>query len=279
MGVKPFILYFPPFAHHPKLPPIGYCMFITGFRTYINTLQHPCNLVVKIHRQKKNKQLNFLQMRQIVVILMFAAISQLSANAQSLQGEKVATHFYIVNLDEGLQKFFSSEKTDRSKFTEITLDNKIIANIIDTFYTIATNKLKDDLGLNLLPLKELQNKIKYNSEYPNCPETANIKKVLKSVSGYTYYTDFYVNVYSDFSENMEALSPDKIKPLYAISFTLYDAKGNSIEKTDFSFRSKETLTKDSIQDKNKIKMNLCKYYYEALNGLSIACKKKFVAEL
>lgn len=224
-------------------------------------------------------------MKLKIVMLGVLIISYLSLKAQSLQGEKAVTHFYNVNLDDGILDLFSSVKIDNKIFepTNKKVTNEFTANIIDTFYTIASAKLREELGLELLPLSELHSKIKYSRKYPNCPDMVNIKKVLKNASGYQYYADFFVNVYSDFPQNPENLFPEKIKPLYAISFSLYNAKGETVEKIEFSFRSKEVMANEGNQDLTikgqQLKLNLCKNYSEALNGFSTICKKKLTAQL
>lgn len=187
-------------------------------------------------------------------------------------------------MDESLMNVFSFEKTENQTYRNSSDqgNNKFISCIIDTFYAIASAKLKDELGLELLPLNELHNKIKYSSEYPNCPDMINIKKVLKNASGYQYYADFFVNIYSTFPETSEKLALNEIKPLYAISFTLFDSKGSVIQKIEFSFKSKEPLAKTNKQNESleqQIKKSLCLYYGEALNGFSTMCKKKLTAQL
>jgi hypothetical protein len=214
----------------------------------------------------------------------FFVVSCLGIHAQSLNGEKAVTHYFMVNIDESIQDIFSSVKPEKNipKSKENLEKNRIIEGIIDTFYTIAAGRVKDELGLELLPLNELHNKIKYSSEYPNCPKMTDIRKVLLNAPGYQYYVDFYINIYSNFSEAAETTSPDRIKPLYAVSFTLYDAKGKVVKKTNFSFRSNEVLVKETIKDQNYfgtlLKTNLCSYYSEALNGFSNLSKKKLTAE-
>jgi hypothetical protein len=230
-------------------------------------------------------KLNFKLKSIVLMLLVFIVVSCLGLHAQSLNGEKAVTHYFMVNIDESIQDIFSSVKPEKnipkSKENQ-EKKNRIIEGIIDTFYTIASARVKEELGLELLPLNELHNKIKYSSEYPNCPKMTDIKKVLLSASGYKYYVDFYINIYSNFSEAAETSSPDRIKPLYAISFTLYDAKGKLVKKTNFSFRSKEVLVKETIKDQNFLgtymKTNLCNYYNEALNGFSNLDKKKLTAE-
>lgn len=223
-------------------------------------------------------------MRHMILVLVILTISCFGLNAQSLQGEKAATHFYMINMDESLTNVFSFEKTETQTYrnTSDQGSNEFISCIIDTFYAIASAKLKDELGLELLPLNELHNKIKYSSEYPNCPDMINIKKVLKNASGYQYYADFFVNIYSTFPETSEKLALNEIKPLYAISFTLFDSKGSVIQKIEFSFKSKEPLAKTNKQNESleqQIKKSLCLYYGEALNGFSTMCKKKLTAQL
>ena len=202
-------------------------------------------------------------------------------NAQNLQGEKSATHFFIVNFDENLYDVLTSAKADKKSAD--ANGKEFIASIIDTFYSIATEKLKSEIGLELLPLNELHDKIKYNKEYPNCPDMDNIKKVLKSASGYKFYMDYYINVFSDLNSDLTInLSPSKIRPLYAIRFVLYDGLGKPVEKIDFSYKSKKPLADGNKQVNRtgqQLKLRLCDFYNEALDGFSIVCRKKLTSRL
>ena len=225
-------------------------------------------------------------MRKISLLFAVTLLSWMGLNAQAIQGEKSVTHFYIVNLDENLFDVFSSGMVD-SKTTK-SIDNEVvdefIAGVIDTFYTIAAEKFKEDIGLELLPLNELNNKIKYNKKYPNCPDMDNIKKVLKNVSGYKYYMDYFVNIFSDANTDFSAKpTPNRIKPLFAISFNLYDGTGKLIEKIDYSYKSNKSLSEGSkpgIRPKSQqMKVRLCNSYSDALNGFSIVCKRKLTAQL
>lgn len=220
------------------------------------------------------KKITFLS-----TILWFCCIG---LNAQNLQGEKTVTHFYIVNIDNDLRDAITSNNSDVNYLK--TFSNNFVASIIDTFYTIASEKIKSDLGLELLPLNELQHKIKYNREYPNCPDVYNIKKVLKGVAGYKYYMDYYVNVFSDLNTDSPVIpSLTRIRPLFAISFTLFNDQGKPVEKVTYSYKSRKPLAEVNKQTNGSIneqlKTRLCDYYTEALNAFSEVCKKKQLAQL
>lgn len=219
-------------------------------------------------------------MKNLSLFFVVIFVSCIGLCAQSLQDKRAVTHFYVVNLDEDLYNVFTLAQDVSSTNNE----NNVIASILDTFYTIASLKFKDELGLEMLPLSELKDKIKYNNQYPNCPDVANIKKVLRSVAGYEYYVDYYVNVFSDVNPNSPVRPPvNKIKPLYAISFTLCNATGKVIEKIDFSYKSRKTLAEnpkvDISKDGQQLKSKLCDLYTEALNGFYIVCRKKLTAQL
>jgi hypothetical protein len=221
-----------------------------------------------------------IQMKNLSLFFVIIFVVCFGLNAQSLQERRAVTHFYVVNLDEDLYNVFTQAKHESSPGVE----NELIASILDTFYTIASVKFRNELGLELLPLTELKDKIKYNSRYPNCPDMSNIKKVLKSVAGYDYYADYYVNVFSDLNTDSQVQTPlSRIKPLYAISFTLYNATGKIVEKIDFSYKSRKTLAENSKVDVNKngqqLKSKLCDLYSEALNGFYVICRKKLTASL
>jgi hypothetical protein len=221
-------------------------------------------------------------MQNLYVFFVVVFVSCSGIHAQFLQDKRAVTHFYIVNLDEDLYNVFTPVQQENLPSTNIA--GEVMTSILDTFYTIASVKFKNELGLEMLPLTELKDKIKYNTQFPNCPDLSNIKKVLKSVAGYEYYADYYVNVFSDLnttSPNQPSLS--KIRPLYAISFTLYDAKGKTIEKIDFSYKSRKSLAEnpkaDVSTDRQQLKVKLCDLYSEALNGFYTICRKKLTAQL
>jgi hypothetical protein len=216
-------------------------------------------------------------MRTLCVLIALMT-SCIGLQAQALQADKAVTHFYIVNLDEDLLDVFTSAKADN----KTPSSDEFIKSIIDTFYTIASDKFKNELGLELLPLSELQGKVKYNSQFPNCPDMANIKKVLKHATGYKYYTDYFVNVFSDIPDTPVKPAPNKIKPLYAISFTIYNESGKQIKKIDIAYKSKKALA-DNKQDMSKVsqqmKLKLSDFYSEALKGVTVEYKKRMTAQL
>jgi len=200
--------------------------------------------------------------------------------AQPDNAAKAVTHFYIVNFDNELLNFLNASKEDISNNS---LNSPVTMLIMDTLYQISTQIFKKELGLELLPLNELQNKIKYNKTFPDCPDVFSINKVLKKASGYKYYIDYYVNIFSDVT-NKSALtsSLSQIKPLYAISFTLYDSNGKVVKKFQYSYRSTEPLANDKEKkqiSKQDIKTNLCSTYEVALKKFTSGYKKNLVASL
>ncbi len=178
----------------------------------------------------------------IIFLSLFISLKGLNA-AEEIKGEKAATLFYIVNLDDQMLDVFKQvkAKTDDASAS----DNKIevTSGVIDSIYAISSDVFKDDLGLELLPLNELQNKVKYNSQFPNCPnEGNNIKKAVKNATGYKFYVDFFVNIYSGLNPSPNSkVTAKQIRPLYAISFTIYNKSGNVTLKKEFTYRSNDTL--------------------------------------
>lgn len=221
-------------------------------------------------------------MRQVSIIVILL-LNWTVINAQTLQGQKSATHFFMVNLDADIAEVLSANDAGKSVTVFSLSSNEMITSIIDTFYQIAEERFKAELGLELLPLGELKNKIRYNKDYPLCPDMPNIKKVLKTASGYKFYLDYYVNVFSDlYQETMAKPTPTRIRPLFAICFTLYNASGIAIEKVEYSYKTRKPLAQANWPaDKSclQIKTRLCEYYSEALEGFSIVCRKKLTAQL
>jgi len=219
-------------------------------------------------------------------VLLFALVTlcSLKSGAQTTSKDKAVTYFYVVNLDDDLSRILSLKKVvekDSTAFDQ-KLNNEMIASIADTFYTITLEKFRHELGLELLPLNALQGQVKYNTKYPNCPDVSNVKKVLKSASGYKYYADYYVNVFSDVSIYSPVIpSPTGIKPLYAISLTIYDQTGKVLKKINLSYKSNKALVDlkaDSNKSGEQMKSKLCNMYSEALNRVATEYKKT-VAQL
>jgi len=195
-----------------------------------------------------------------------------SVKSQSTQNLSAVTHFYIVNLDDKLLESINDiNRLDNSKY----LTHK---SIIDTFYSISVSFFKDALGLELLPLNELRKKVKYNDQFPECPAAVGVKRVIKSASGYEFYADYYVNVFSDNVDNdNEAYA---VKPLFAISFTLYDSFGNRVKQIEYSYKSRKALDIKNIEnspDKGEaIKGQYSELYSNALSSFFTHYKSNFV---
>lgn len=214
-----------------------------------------------------------------LIILVFIIVSCVGLRAQSLQGSQPVTYFYTVNFDDNMVSIFNSSDT-ASSVPSTTFDNsKFLASLADTFYCIAAEKFKAELGLELLPLNELQGKVKYSNAYPECPNLASIKKAVKTAAGYKYYVDYYVNVFSDLSPE-STLEPNakRIRPLYAISFTIYNRSGKPVKEIKLSYKSRKPLA-DEKEDMSapscQMKVKLCNFYNEALNELTEVYKTDY----
>ena len=134
---------------------------------------------------------------------------------------------------------------------------------------------KNDLGLDLLPLNDFEDKA---SESLNCPEMINIKKVLKTSSGFNYYVDYYVNIFSG-NNNDTVSNPtlNQIRPLYVISFTLYDNERNVLKRMQYVHRSVQPLADKlavSQRTSEDIKLALCNIYKEALKEFAFEFKNE-----
>lgn len=223
-------------------------------------------------------------MKTINVMLFLALIfGYTNTNAQLFNSEKAVTHFYIVNVDKNLLGLSNSTNVgdENKEIEEIRSD--LLTNIIDSIYTLSSEMFKTEIGLELLPLGELKNKIAYNANFPKCPDMVNIKKVLKKASGYKYYADYYVNIFSGF--NGEYLAKPhfaQIKPLYAICFTLYDNTGRIVKKIDFSYKSKVPFgnnKKGSVKTNQEVQTRLCDMYCDAFKEFAQEYKRVLVAKL
>lgn len=209
-------------------------------------------------------------MRRILGIFVVLLASGMGLKAQSLQSNKTATHFFIVNMDENLLNVLNVIKNDKKNETPSSepMDKDLMESIIDTFYFISSEKFKIEFGIELLPLNELQCKIKYSNLFPNCPDVANIKKVIKNASGYKFYTDYFVNIFSDINTDYPVKSLMHIRPLYAICFNLYDATGKLVKNIKFSYKSKKPLADNRLdieKTEQQMKSELSQFYTDALN--------------
>ena len=214
--------------------------------------------------------MNYLHLHLIVISLLF----NMDLKAQSAPKDTAVTYYYIINLDDNLTDLFSSGKKDL--VTQVS--DSLLSSIIDTFYNITIEAFKKELGLEFLPLNELHGKIKYNSLYPQCPDFTNIKKLLKITSGYDYYTDYFVNIFSDLNARTPGIiSPSKIRPLFAISLGLHDSKGALVKSINLSYKSKKPLADPKSLTKKinpqSVKLKLCDSYSEALVEVTKAYKK------
>lgn len=214
-----------------------------------------------------------------LIVLAVAIVSCVGLRAQSLQGSQPVTYFYTVNFDDNMVSIFNSTDST-SNIPTTSFDNgKFLASLVDTFYCIAAKKFKTELGLELLPLNELQGKVKYSSAYPECPNLPNIKKAVKTAAGYKYYVDYYVNVFSDLSpESTLEPSAKRIRPLYAISFTIYNRDGKPVKEVKLSYKSRQPLAceKEEMSAPScQMKAKLCDFYNEALNELTEVYKTDY----
>jgi hypothetical protein len=217
---------------------------------------------------------------KVLISYVFLAFSILftSANAQTTTPEKAATHFFIVNLDGHLMDALnpSQEFTDDQAY-----ELNAISVIIDSLYRISAETFKNELNIELLPLTELKSKIKYNRFFPNCPNVTNVKKVIKVAAGYTYYADFYVNIFSGITNEVTSKpSLYKIRPLYAFSFTLYDKSGKVVKKIDFNYKAKKSLVDssyDTHKSGNDVKAAIVSLFHSAVYEFSAEYKKKLLA--
>jgi hypothetical protein len=207
-----------------------------------------------------------------LIVLGIAILSCVGLRAQALQGSQPVTYFYIVNFDDNMVSIFKSSDTLNNISTTPFDNGKYLASLIDTFYYIAAEKFKNELGLELLPLGELQGKVKYNNTYPECPHLPNIKKAIKTAAGYKYYVDFFVNVFSDLSpESTLEPAAHRIRPLYALSFSIYNRDGKPVKEIKLSYKSRKSLAdgKENITSSTcEMKTKLCSFYNEALNELT-----------
>jgi len=211
------------------------------------------------------KKTIYFRIKILTGFLFLSLISPITGiKAGNLEVEKAATLFYIVNLDDQMIDMFNQAKPKGEEQSVNSDKLELKSSVMDSIYAISCEVFKNDLGLELLPLNELHNKIKYNNQYPNCPNGEYVKKLVKTGSDYKFYADFYVNIYSGLgTSSIVKPNAKQIKPLYAISLTLYNKSGNVTLKKEFSYKSKDPLAeskKSKTLSAEEIKSKLYDYY-------------------
>jgi len=116
------------------------------------------------------------------------------------------------------------------KKTEYRAGSKLVASLIDTLYQMTRQRFKDSLNINLLPLNELKDDIRYDATYPACPTINSKRKAIRKAKGYDRYGKIYINFNTGTSVGVKGLTVGEKYPNVWIKINVYDEGKNKIKK-------------------------------------------------
>ena len=116
------------------------------------------------------------------------------------------------------------------KKTEYTRGNRLIASLVDTLYQITQKHFKDSLNITLLPLNELEGKIKYDEYgYPSAPLEGSKRIAIKKAPGYKRYAKLYINFHTGTSAGFKGLTVGQKLPKVWIKMKVYDENKDKLK--------------------------------------------------
>lgn len=116
------------------------------------------------------------------------------------------------------------------KKTEYVAGSKLVASLIDTLYQMTRQRFKDSLNINLLPLNELKDDIRYDGTYPACPTINSKRKAIRKAEGYDRYCKIYINFNTGTSVGVKGLTVGEKYPNVWIRMKVYDEDKNRVKK-------------------------------------------------
>ena len=116
------------------------------------------------------------------------------------------------------------------KKTEYRAGSKLVASLIDTLYQMTRKEFKDSLNINLLPLNELKDDIRYDATYPACPTINSKRKAIRKTGSYDRYSTIYINFNTGTSVGVRGLTIGEKYPNVWIKINVYDEDKNKVKK-------------------------------------------------
>jgi hypothetical protein len=206
-----------------------------------------------------------------------------SLSAGDLNGKKVTTHYYFVQMSEEIKNTVESGGIDAEE-TRIE-DGKVVVqakgnsydlqgSLLDTLYEITVNKFSGK-GIELLPLNTLEGKIKYHFQYKQCPGVVSSKKAIKSAPDQEVYCQLSVNYHTGTSVGATNIrTGGAVKPQVDIKMQLVDKEGNELFKSKHTHNPKIEIGRKGAgigdvktrkaSDFNETRQALIKMYVEGL---------------
>ena len=116
------------------------------------------------------------------------------------------------------------------KKTEYKAGSKLVASLIDTLYQMTRKEFNDSLNINLLPLNELKDDIRYDITYPACPTINSKRKAIRKAGSYDMYCKIYINFNTGTSVGVRGLTFGEKYPNVWIKINVYDEDKNKLKK-------------------------------------------------
>ncbi|MFT3738785.1 MAG: hypothetical protein QM786_08495 [Breznakibacter sp.] len=235
-----------------------------------------------------------------IISLFIAAFISINAIGQSVKDAKILVYKYEYNVNEHIAKACEEKTTKRkavsvSSFAGSTKDfyqdysgkkteyadatgNKLTASLIDTVYSITNAKLKEKYNAELLPLKELDGKIKYvyPEPYYVFPNTT-LKQAMKYANGYDWYGKCFISVERQgVGVGTDLVEVGSSKAIVMVWMEIYDKDGNKIKDVKGEAKGDESIIENvnantdikfSDSKLEHIRKHVCMLYGKAMDDL------------
>lgn len=116
------------------------------------------------------------------------------------------------------------------KKTEYRAGSKLVASLIDTLYQMTRQRFEDSLNIQLHPLNELKDDIRYDATYPSCPTINSKRKAIRKAGSYDRYCKIYINFNTGTSVGVKGLTVGEKYPNVWIKINVYDENKNKLKK-------------------------------------------------
>jgi len=129
---------------------------------------------------------------------------------------------------------------EKTIFLEGSGGNMLVASLLDTLYSMLSQRFADSLNIRLYPLGELKNKVTYNSAYPCKPDEYSKRRAIKAAKGYERYCLIYINFNTGTSVGVKGLTVGQKLPKIWFRMKVYDEDRNKLKKLSV----KKSFSKD-----------------------------------
>ena len=234
-----------------------------------------------------------------ILNFLFAALFCANAMGQSIKDAKILVYKYDYDVDPNIAQAADEKTTGKSlakgfggalskdyyedyagKKTEYKHNggNKLTASLIDTVYNITSARLKEKYNAELLPMEELDGKIKYIYGDPyNALPNATLKLARKNTTGYATYAKLFVSVQRQgVGVGNGFVDLGSTKAIVMVWMEIYDKDGNKIKDVKGEAKGEEPIVPSvnvGIGIKTKdgnigmIRKHVCMLYGKAMDDL------------